>query len=122
MTKFPSHWAHLSHPHVRAELVLTLEELAADDPREIWIAGRQKNLITGVNQIIHFLFDDNDFSEADVGATLFDRRELALIEAVKSELDPIIDQLPQGSDDEYITHPRWRNVTVAAVAARDVIK
>ncbi len=79
-------------------------------------------MVTGVNQVIHFLFDDNDFSEADVGVTLFDRRELALIEALKSEFDPIINELPQGSDDDYVTHSRWRNVTAAAVAARDVIK
>lgn len=78
-------------------------------------------MVSGIDQVIHFLFDDNDFSGADMGATLFDRRELALIEAVKSELDPIINELPQGSDDDYVTHPRWRNVTSAAVAARDLI-
>lgn len=122
MASFPSHWASLSHPYVRDELVLTLEELAADDPRKVWAAERQNNVIAGVDQVIHFLFDDNDFSEADVGLTLLDQRELALVEAVKTALDPIINALPQGSDDDYVDHPLWRNVTAAAIAARDVIK
>lgn len=119
---YPSSWASLSHPWVRAELLLTLEELSATDPREQWIAERQKKMVSGVNQIIHFLFDDNDFGEADVGATLLDRHELALIEALKGELDSIIDERPQGNNDDYVAHPLWPKVTAAAVAARDAVK
>lgn len=107
---------------MRAELLLTLEELSAADPREQWVSQRQRKTVSGVNQVIHFLFDDNDFGEADVGATLLNRHELALIEAVKGELDPIIDGCPQGDDDDFVSHPLWAKVTAAAVAACDALK
>lgn len=120
--RYPSSWASLSHPWVRAELLLTLEELSAADPREQWVSERQRKMVSGINQVIHFLFDDHGFGEADVGATLLNRQELALIDALKGELDPIIDERPQGDDNYFVTHRLWPKVTAAAVAACDAFK
>lgn len=78
-------------------------------------------MVSGINQAIHFLFDDYDFGESDIGATLLADREVFLIAALKRELDPIIDDLPRGDDDDYVSHPRWPQVTAAALAARNEI-
>jgi hypothetical protein len=76
----------------------------------------------GANQAVHFLFDDNDFGEQSIGAMLLSADEAAAIEAVKRELDPIIDGLPSdGDDDGYVAHPSWPKVTAAALAARKAI-
>jgi hypothetical protein len=78
-------------------------------------------LVVGVNQAIHFFFDDNVFSDAEIGMSLLDPDEVALIGAVKAALNPIIDRIPYDSDDDFIAHPLWPSVTAAAAAARDAM-
>jgi hypothetical protein len=103
-------------------LILNLQELATPDPRPLWAAKRREGLVVGANQVVHFLFNDNDFDEPSIGAMLLSADEVAVIDAVKRELDPIIDGLPaDGDDDGYVTHPRWPHVTAAAVTARNAI-
>lgn len=122
MDTYPHSWASLSHPWVRRELILNLLELATPDPRALWDAKRREGLVVGANQIIHFLFDDNDFSEPSIGATLLSADEVAVVDTVKRELDPIIDGLAaDGDDDGYVTHPRWPRVTAAALTASKAI-
>ena len=122
MDTYPASWASLSHPSVRRELILNLQELATPDPRPLWAAKRREGLVVGANQVVHFLFDDNDFGDLAIGAMLFSTDEAAVVDAVKRELDPIIDGLPSdGPDDDYVTHPRWPQVTAAARAARTAI-
>lgn len=122
MDTYPPSWASLSHPWVRRELILNLEELATPDPRPIWAANRREGLVVGANQVVHFLFDDNDFGQSSIGAMLLSADEVAVIDAVKRELDPIINGVPaDGGDDGYVTHPRWPRVTAAAMTARNAI-
>lgn len=122
MDTYPPSWASLSHPLVRRELILTLQELATPDPRPLWAAKRSEGLVVGANQVVHFLFNDNDFGEQSVGAVLLSPDEVTLIDAVKRELDPIIDgRPPDGDDDGYVTHSLWPQVTAAALAARKTI-
>ena len=78
-------------------------------------------MVVGVNQAIHFLFDDSVFSDAEIGMSLLGQNEVALIDAVKTALDPIIDRIPNGSDDDFIADPLWPTVTAAAAAARDAM-
>lgn len=118
---YPPSWAELSYPWQRAELLLYLEELAAPDPRRQWAADSRAGYVCGIDQVIHFFFDDHDFDEGDVGVSLLDQAEVALVQAVKHQLDRIIQQLPNGGDDEYVAHRDWPAVTAAAVAARDAI-
>ena len=122
MDTYPPSWASLSHPWVRRELILNLLELATPDPRPLWAAKRSEGRVVGANQVVHFLFNDNDFGEASIGATLLSAVEVAVMDTVKRELDPIIDGLPaDGEDDGYVTHPRWPRVTAAALTARKAI-
>jgi hypothetical protein len=48
---------------------------------------------------------------------LFDAAEMQVVGAVKSALDRLITDLPDGQDDAYIGHPGWPQVTAAAAAA-----
>lgn len=122
MDSYPPSWAFLSQPWLRRELILNLLELASPDPRALWAAKRREGLVVGANQVIHFLFDDNDFGETSIGAMLLSADELDVIDTVKRELDPIINGLPaDGDDDSYVTHPRWPRVTAAALTAREAI-
>jgi len=122
MDTYPPSWASLTHPWVRRELILNLLELATPDPRLLWAAKRREGLVVGANQVVHFLFDDNDFDEPSIGATLLSADEVAVIDTVKRELDPIIDGLPADEEDDgYVTHPHWPRVTAAALIARKAI-
>jgi hypothetical protein len=118
---YPPNLSALAYPHIRAELLLYLDELSSADPRQTWRAELEQGLISGVDQVIHFLFDDHDFDQRDVGSSLFDMREVGAVGAVKVALGRVIDALPHGGDDEYATHPLWATVREAAVAAHTAL-
>ncbi len=118
---FPPGLADLHSPWLRAELLAYLEELATPDPRIIWRAEVKRGLISGVDQVIHFFFDDHDFDESQIGFSLLDKAEAALIQAIKRALGQLIEKLPHGGDDEYATDPLWQAVTASAVTAYEVI-
>ncbi len=119
---YPSSWAELRYPWQRAELLAYLEELAAPDPRPQWAADLQRGLISGVDQVIHFFFDDHQFDETAVGVSLLDLTEVGFVQSVMHELDKIIEDLPKGGDNEYIAHARWPAVTAAALAVHGAMK
>lgn len=116
-SSYPPNWAALRYPWQRHELILCLKELTAPDPRQVWKEERAKGLLSDIDQVIHFFFDDHDFDVSEVGYNLFDEREVALVQKVKLALDLIIQALPDGDDDDYVEHPRWREVTEAATNA-----
>ena len=107
----------LSLPHVRREREHHLNELQAADPRQIWEQERQEGLVSVIDQVFHFFFDDHDFDEADIGAVFVNRDELAAIERIKQALDAVLDAVGDVGDDEFVRHPLWHNVTRAAVSA-----
>ncbi|WP_442780897.1 SCO4402 family protein [Caulobacter sp. SL161] len=119
---FPPDWADLLNPWIRVELIAYLEELAIPDPRPIWRAQAKQGLISGVDQVIHFFFDDHDFDDSDVGSCLFDQAEVALVQSVKRALDRLVEKLPYGGDEEYVTNPLWKSVTASASAAHEAIR
>lgn len=118
---YPTAWAGLRYPWQRAELLIYLEELAGAHPQHRWATERRQNKASGIDEVIHFLFDDHDFDEADIGASLLDLSEVALVQAVKDELGQIIAELPRGADADYVAHCRWSAVAGAAAAAHGVI-
>lgn len=119
--KYPTSWAPLRHPWVRRELIEQLKDLSVADPRPIWEQERQNGRVAGIEQTIHFLFDDHEFDEADIGYSLFDTAETRALSSVKSALDPLIAALPDGQDTEYVSHPFWPQVTAAAAAAHSLL-
>jgi len=117
MHAYPQNWAGLKYPWKRAELIEYLRELSAADPCAIWADERRQGLISGIDEVFHFFFDDNDFDGRAVGWSLLDPSEAILIEAVKQPLERILAEHPQGDDRAFTTHRLWSDVRSAAAAA-----
>jgi predicted metal-dependent phosphoesterase TrpH len=98
--------------------MLYLEELAADDPRAIWLEGREHGLSSGIDEVFHFFFDDHEFDEADIGVVLLDLSEVAAIADVKRALEAVLEEIGDQGDDEFVRHPLWPRVREAAASAR----
>ena len=106
--------ASLSMPWRRDELILYLKELSLADPRPLWAAERERGLLADIDQVFHFFFDDNDFSDVAIGATLLNRSEVRVIQNVKLQLEAILDSVGDAGDDLFVQHPLWPEVTAAA--------
>lgn len=111
--------AELSRPWTRTELVGRLEELVVADPRPIWIEEARNGLASGVDEVLHFLFDDHDLDERALGEVLVDTDEVAAMQGLLAALDHLVRRLPRGGDDDYVSHPDWPAVTKAARSALD---
>jgi hypothetical protein len=98
--------------------MLRLGELAADDPRLIWREERKQGLVAGIDEVFHFVFDDHDFDEADVGLVFTNSAEVAAVVTVKRALNAVLEAVGDAGDDEFVQHPLWRDVTRAAVNAK----
>ena len=104
-------------PNRRDELILYLKELEAPDPRVIWREQRARGLISDIDQVFHFFFDDNGFDESAIGVTLLNPSEVTAIEDIKLRLEAILESVGDASDDAFVQHPLWRQVTAAASSA-----
>lgn len=109
--------ALLSRPWTRTELILRLEELATADPRPVWTEEIRNGLASGVDEVIHFFFDDHDLDERALGEVLVDEGEVAAMRVLLAALDHLVRRLPRGDDDDYVRHPDWPAVTMAARTA-----
>lgn len=73
----------------------------------------------GLTEAVHWLIDDTWWDEhgphGDVGTLLRDGREAKAITATLTPLLAVLDDLgPAANDDDYLAHPRWRDVVTAA--------
>ncbi|GEM_PF-2206616 len=114
--------ADLRQPWARAELLAYLEELAAPDPRAIWIDETRRGLVSGIDQIIHFFFDDHDLDHRALGDVLIDKGEVAAVKPVLCALDHLVQRLPDGGDDDYAGHAAWPAVRNAAREALERLR
>ena len=114
----PPHQPNVTLPEVRRQLVLSLEELGSDDPREVWRSERQQGLVSGIDQVFHFFFDDHPFDAGDLGVVFVDQEELVAVQGVKQALEAVLEAVGDEGDDEFVEHPLWPNVTRAAAIAR----
>lgn len=117
---YPSDWASLRHPWVRAELLDYLGELI--DPAETakWLRPDPQGPIIGIEQTFHFFFDDHDFDAGEIGYSLFDQDEVAAIARVKEMLEAIHVRNTTGDNRYFLEHPKWPLV-ISAAAARALI-
>ena len=104
-------------PYRRDELILYLEELARPDPRPVWRAEMERGLVSGIDQVFHFFFDDNDFDRTAIGVTLLNESEVAAIQKVNAALETILESVGDGGDDVFAEHPIWPQVSEAASQA-----
>ncbi|MBB6228936.1 hypothetical protein FHS79_003130 [Polymorphobacter multimanifer] len=107
----------LSQPHVRHELQIFLSELQAADPRATWRAERVSGLASGIDQVFHFFFDDNDFDEGAVGVSLLSEVEVRGVAGVKQALEQVLAAVGDADDDAFVGHPLWAGVRQAVEAA-----
>ncbi len=112
----------LANPEKRKELILYLEELAADDPEELWRNERKQGLVSDIDQIFHFFFDDNDFDEGAIGESLLDSKEAKAIDEVKALLTTMLVDLPNGDDAAFVSHHLWRRLRTRAQAAHSAFE
>jgi hypothetical protein len=104
----------LSLPDRRDELIVELKELAVSDPRVVWRAETQKGMVSGIDEVFHFFFDDYDFGPNAIGQTLLSQSEVAAVQNVKSALEAILERVRDQGDDAFVEHPLWPQVTAAA--------
>jgi len=114
---YPLAWAGLRYPWMRRELISYLEELSAPDPRPLWQAEAARGLSSGMDQVIHFFFDDHEFDASAIGFNLLDQEDVDLVAPLLLALDRIMAALPRGGDNDYVEHPLWPQVVRAAEAA-----
>jgi hypothetical protein len=112
----------LANPEKREELILYLKELAAEDPEELWRNEREQGLVSDIDQIFHFLFDDNDFDEDAIGESLLDAKEVKAIDEVKAVLEAMLVDLPNGDDAAFVTHHLWPRLRTKAQAAQSALE
>ncbi len=112
----------LTHPGIRHELVAYLQELALPDPRVVWRAETAKGLICDLDQVYHFFFDDHDFDASEIGRVLLNLAEVEAIATVQATLDALLELLPKGTDDQFVEHPRWPEVTRSARQALEILE
>lgn len=114
--------ASLANPEKREELILYLKELAAEDPKEFWRKDRERGLVSGIDQIFHFFFDDNDFDEAAIGESLLDVEESKTIDEVKALLDAMLVDLAKGDDAAFVSHHLWPSLRTKAQKAQSALE
>ena len=109
-----SNSASLSMEYRREELIHYLKELETPDPRPPWRKERERGLISDIDQVFHFFFDDNHFDEGAIGVTLLNPSEVTAIQKVKARLEAILESVGDEGDDVFVEHPLWPQVTAAA--------
>ena len=112
----------LANPEKREELILYLKELAAEDPEELWRNAREQGLVSDIDQIFHFFFDDNDLDEGAVGECLLDMEEVKIIDEVKTLLEEMLADLPKGNDAAFVSHHLWPRLRAKARDAQSVFE
>ncbi|QCB53824.1 hypothetical protein E5675_04845 [Sphingopyxis sp. PAMC25046] len=112
----------LANPDKRQELVLYLKELAAENPEELWHKEREQGLVSDIDQIFHFFFDDNDFDESAVGYNFLDVNEAKVIGEVKALLDAMLVDLPNGDDVAFVSHHLWPRLRAKAQEAQSLFE
>ncbi|MEU4366689.1 SCO4402 family protein [Micromonospora chersina] len=109
----------IAWPERRADIITALSILASLRPHTptSW---------PGLTEAVHWLVDDTFWDQRsphnDVGTILGDANEADAITATLDPLSAILDELgPTAADDDYLTHPRWHEVTHAATGAHQLM-
>ncbi|MEV0000693.1 hypothetical protein AB0H28_00195 [Micromonospora sp. NPDC050980] len=109
----------IAWPGRRADIITALALLATLRPHALtsW---------PGLTEAVHWLLDDTFWDQCrphgDIGTILASAEEADAITATLGPLSVILDELgPAAADDDYLTHPGWREVTHAAIHAHQLM-
>ncbi len=111
---YPTSWDALKWPWKRHELQDYLGELVDPVETSKWLNPDPEGPLIGIDQVVHFFFDDNDFDLGDVGYSLLDEDEVAAIGEVKAAIEAILETNQSGGDAYFLDHPLWGRVQGAA--------
>ena len=125
---YPAAWADLKYPWVRSELLGRLAELAEPIETAKWLNPNPTGpIIIGIDQQIHFFFDDHSFGEEAIGFELFDHAEVQAVASVTQPIETILvawkEARGETQDDYFLSnrffliHPLWPTVVHAAAHA-----
>ena len=120
--KFPPTWADLKYPWIRSELLEILDELTTDDPLQLWGEQISQGKCVGFDEVVHFLCDDHEFDGGDIGFSLLSGAEVQAIRDLKTAVGQICDDLPEGTNEQSVSHPIWPEVRRLAGVAASVLR
>lgn len=117
----------IRYPEMRNEVVLAVKALSDPDYQQrVWVRKEfpHENFYDDFSQKVHILFDDLTVMpepHTAVGDVLYGN-EVEPMQALSDVLDPLIDQLGDVSDADYLAHPRWAEVVRLASSAYRVLR
>lgn len=120
--EFPPAWADLKYPWIRRELLEILDELTIDAPLKLWSEQMSQGQCVGFDAVIHFLFDDHEFGGGDIGFSLLSDGEVDAIRDLKAALGQICEDLPEGTNEQSVSHPMWPQVRRSAGIAASLLR
>jgi hypothetical protein len=106
---------------MRAEVILAVAALADSQyQHHFWGVRLPSGAYDDLSMSIHTLYDDDihlpNVDEA-VGTVLVDGAELDRLRVLDSHLSPIIAELGNAPDSDYLAHKNWSSVVAAAQLA-----
>lgn len=113
------------YPEMRAEVVEALRALGDPDyQRRVW--GRHIPGVSFYDDLdlnIHILYDDSEVlpDPAQAVPAILKSTEVSAVRAVDLALGPLIDELGNCPDADYLAHPGWDSVVEAATKALEVM-
>ncbi|MBQ0923049.1 SCO4402 family protein [Saccharopolyspora endophytica] len=116
----------LRYPEMRAEVIDAVTSLADPDyQQKVWIRREypQPGFYDDLTTNINILFDDVCVlpdPRTRVGIVLHPS-EVDAMKALGDVLDPLVDELGDATDAQYLNHPQWTNVVTAAQHARHTL-
>lgn len=106
---------------MRAEVILAVAALAdAEYQQRFWGVRRPSGAYDDLSMSIHTLYDDDVHLpnvDDSIGAVLVDGNELDRLRVLDSHLSPIIAELGDAPDSDYLAHEKWPSVVAAAQLA-----
>lgn len=111
----------VQNPSKRVELISLLRELSDTDYQiKFWINHEDFPNSSGIDEVIHFIFDDTDIgdeAESEIGAIFANKEEARSVKAVANALEVILDELGDVNSSEFLKHPQWPKLMSHARAA-----
>jgi hypothetical protein len=133
---YPPNWSALRFKEMRWSLLHYLWELSDSDyQRRAWVERTiDTHIILGIDQIVHFFFDDTWLAERPddlIGVLFFDQGEADVIKPITAALDAMIadwkqaglqSQLAHREEQEwFIKHSRWPELVRCAQIAKALL-
>lgn len=112
-------------PWKRAELIVLLRELCDREKQfRLWIMHEDFPSTSGIDEIFHFFFDDNDLGNdpnSEVGRILKNTNEVNVISRVSSALNELEQRLGDADSCAFMSDAAWPSMIILASEALKVL-